>query len=92
MLQIEESSILFHPDPDDYVGGSFDVTIPTGTVQVTVPVNTTQDIFVEPDEYFSATLSLPGAPDAVVVGTPDVAFVTITDDTGMFGISTSCTS
>ena len=53
---------------------------------VTVPVATDEDNFVEHDEYFSATLTLPGAQEAVAVGSPDVAFVTILDTTRMFEI------
>ena len=66
---------------------STSVVISAGSVTVTVPVTTNEDNFVEPDEYFSATLSLPGAQEAVAVGSPDVAFVTITDTTRMFEIS-----
>ena len=62
------------------------MTIPAGTVNGVLPVTTNEDNFVEPDEYFSATLSLPGAQEAVAVGSPDVAFVTITDTTRMFEI------
>ena len=81
------SSFHFHPDPDDYSSVSTSVVISAGSVTVTVPVTTNEDNFVEPDEYFSATLSLPGAQEAVAVGSPDVAFVTITDTTRMFEIS-----
>ena len=56
--------------------------IPTGTVQVTLSVNTVEEDIVEEDEYFSATLSLLGKPDAVVICSPDVAFVTIIDERG----------
>ena len=76
-------SLLSHPDPDDYTGGSFTVLIPAGTVMVTVAVTTLADILVEDDEYFKATLSLPGAPEAVVFGYPNMAFVTVTDETRM---------
>ena len=81
------SAFHFHPDPDDYSSVSTSVVISAGSVTVTVPVTTNEDNFVEPDEYFSATLSLPGAQEAVAVGSPDVAFVTITDTTRMFEIS-----
>ena len=64
---------------------STNVVISAGSVTVTVPVTTNEDNFVEPEEYFSATLSLPGAQEAVAVGSPDVAFVTIMDNTCMFG-------
>ena len=69
------------PDPDDYMGGSFNVSLQTGKVKVTLTVTTLTSKFVEDDEYFKATLSLPGAPEAVVAGSPEVAFVTITDTT-----------
>ena len=65
---------------------STNVVISAGTVTVTVPVATNEDNFVEPDEYFRATLSLPGVQEAVAVGSPNVAFVTITDTTRMFKI------
>ena len=68
------------------MGGSFDVVIPAGLVKVTLPVRTNEDDIVEEDEYFKATLSLPGAPEGVLVGTPDTAYVTITDTTGMLGL------
>ena len=58
------------------------MTIPTGTDQVTLSVNTVVEDIVEEDEYFGATLSLPGSPDTVVIGSPDVAFVTIIDERG----------
>ena len=66
---------------------STNVVISAGSVTVTVTVTTNEDNFVEPEEYFSATLSLPGAQEAVAVGSPDVAFVTIIaiGNTCMFG-------
>ena len=60
--------------------------IPAGTVKVTVPVTTLTDNLVEDDEYFKATLSLPGAPEAVEVGSPNMSFVTITDETRTLGL------
>ena len=74
-----------HADPDDYIGGSFIVSIPAGTVKATLNVTTLADNFVEDDEYFKATLSLPSAPEAVVVSSPNMAFVIITDETRMLG-------
>ena len=65
------------------MGDSFDVVIPAGSVKVTLPVRTNEDNIVEEDEYFNATLSLPGAPVGAVVGTPDTAYVSIIDTTGM---------
>ena len=73
-----ELSFLFHLD-SDYIGGSFDMFIPAETVSKTLLVFSLRDNFVEDDEYFKATLNLPDAPEAVVVGTPDVAFVSIAD-------------
>ena len=73
-------------DPDDYLGGSFDVSIPAGSVKVTLNVSTLRDHIVELTEYFKATLSLPGAPERCVVGTPDMSYITIQDDTRMLGL------
>ena len=73
---------LFYLDLD-YIGGSFNVVIPAGTVNVTLPVTTLTDIYIEDDKYFKATLNLSGAPETVDVGSSDVAFVTITDATRM---------
>ena len=67
---------------------STNVVISAGSVTVAVPVTTNEDNFVEPDEYFRATLSLPFAQEAVAVGSPDVAFVTILDTACMFGTHT----
>ena len=61
--------------------------IPAGTVKVTVSETTLRDNFVEDDEYFKAILSLPSDPEAVVVGSPNMAFITIADDTRMLGLS-----
>ena len=76
----------FSSDGTDYTGGSFNVVIPAGTTKVTVPVDTLNDDFKEDDEYFKATLTIPGAPEDVVIGSTNMAFVTITDETRMWGI------
>ena len=60
--------------------------IPAGTMKVTVSVITLTDNLVEDDEYLKVTLSLPGSPEAVVYGSPNMAFVTITDETRMLGL------
>ena len=73
-------------DANDYIGGSFDVFIRAGSVKVTLSVSTLQDHIVELPEYFKATLSLPGAPEGCVVGTPDMSYITIVDDTRMLGL------
>ena len=49
----------------------------------TLNVSTLKDNFVEVDEHFKATLSLPGTPQAVIIGSPEMTFVTITDATRM---------
>ena len=41
---------------------------------------------MEPAEYFKATLILPGAPKGCVVGTPDMSYITILDNTRMLGL------
>ena len=53
-------------------------------MMVALSVTTLRDNFVENNEYFKATLNLPDAQEVVVVGSPDVVFVTIVDDTRMF--------
>ena len=63
----------------DYTGGSFNVVIPASTTKVTVPVATLDDNLLEDDEFFKATLTIPDAPADVVVGSPNMAFVNITD-------------
>ena len=68
------------------MGGSFDVVIPAGSVKVTLPVTTNENNTLEDNEYFKATLSLPGAPEGVLVGTPDTAYVTINDTDGTLGL------
>ena len=77
--------VLLHrpSDPDDYFGGSFTVPIPPGSIKVTLNVSTLRDNIVELAKYFKATLSLPGAPEGCVVGTPDMSYITIQDDTRM---------
>ena len=60
--------------------------IPAGSVKMLLNVSTLQDIIVEVTEYFKATLSLPGAPEGCVVGTPDMSYITIVDDTRMLGL------
>lgn len=70
---------LTPPAPTDYVGGSLYVSVPAGTVEVTLPVTTLFDNLAENNEHFKATLSLPDGPKDMVVGSLDVVFVTITD-------------
>ena len=62
------------------------MSIPAGSINVTLNVSTLQDNIVELPEYFKATLSLPGAPEGSVVGTPDMSYTTIQDDTRMLGL------
>ena len=54
-----------------------------GSTNKTLPLIPLRDSIVEADEYFKATLSLPGAPRGCVVGTPDTSYITIEDDTRM---------
>ena len=60
--------------------------IPPGSIKVTLNVSTLRDNILETAEYFKATLSLPGAPEGCVVGTPDMSYITIQDDTRMLGL------
>ena len=62
------------------------MVILVGATKVTVPVATLSDNFVEDDEFFKATLTIPGAPEDMVIGSTNMAFVTITDETRMWGI------
>ena len=61
------------------------MSIPAGSVEVTLNVSTLRDSIVELPEYFKATLSLPGAPEGCVVGTPDMSYIAIIDNTRMLG-------
>ena len=68
--------------PRDYGGGTFTCTISEGVAKINCPsIPTYLDMPLETDEYFKATLSLPGGLENTQVG-PDPAFVTITDRTG----------
>ena len=69
--------------PGDYAGVSLNVSIPAGSIKVTLPLTTLKDSTVEADEYFKAALTLPGAPVGCIVGTPDTAYITVTDGTCM---------
>ena len=62
------------------------MSIPAGSVKMTLNVSTLQDDIVEPAEYFKATLSLPGAPEGCVVGSLDMSFITILDAMRMLGL------
>ena len=62
------------------------MSIPAGSVKVMLNVSTLRDSIVELPVYFKATLSLPGAPEGCVVGTPDMSYITIIDDTSMLGL------
>ena len=65
----------------DYIGRSSVISIIAGQTVVTYPVDTLPDNFLEDDEYFKATLSLPTT-GPVVLGPSRMAFVTITDGNG----------
>ena len=62
------------------------MSIPDGSVKVTLNVSTLRDNIVEQPEYFKVTLSLPGAPEGCVVGTPDMSYITILDNSHMLGL------
>ena len=67
--------------PNDYLGGTFNVTIPAGRSMANLSVPTIKNDTVENDEVFKATLYPPPGSDSVVVGI-DTAYVTITDTSG----------
>lgn len=50
---------------------------------MTLSVPTLRDNILEGNEQFKATLSLTFGPSNVIIGSPHMAFVTITDTTGM---------
>ena len=66
---------------DDYVGGTFDVTILAGMMNATLSVVTNVGTFPEDTELFKAILSLSEGADNVVVGV-DTAFIQIMDIVG----------
>ena len=70
--------------PNDYTGGNFSVLVPAGSAKVTLDVDTLTDNILEDAEFFKATLTIPDAPDNVVVGSPNMAFVTIADGTSTY--------
>ena len=67
--------------PSDYLGGTFNVTIPAGSSMANLSVLTIKTDTVEVDEIFKATLTFPHGSDRVVVGI-ETAYVTITDTSG----------
>ena len=69
--------------PADYATGSFEAIIPSGTLKVTVSVPTLRDNLVEDNEHFKANLSLVVGSGNVIIGSPRMAFVTITDASRM---------
>ena len=62
------------------------MSIPAGSVKVTLNVSTLPDNIVEPAKYFKAALSLSGAPEGCIVGTPYMSYIIIVDDTRMLGL------
>ena len=68
-------------DGVDYTGKSSVVSFPAGETRAVCPIDTTQDTFVERNEYFKATLSHP-LTGPVDFGTPTMAFLKITEDDG----------
>ena len=83
------NTLPFSSAPNDYIGGTFNVFIPAGSTKVTLAVDTLTDNIFEDDEHFKATLTIPGAPGSVVLGSPNMAFVTITDTTSMWRLLVS---
>ena len=66
---------------EDYVGGTFDVTILAGLTNATLSVVTNVGTFPEDNEFFKAIFSLSEEADNVVVGA-DTAYIQITDTVG----------
>ena len=82
MLHCACASFPMHPlAPSDYMGGTFNVTIPANMAMANLQITTTKTDLVEADEDFKVTLSVPSGSDSVVVGT-NTTFVTIMDRTG----------
>ena len=73
----------------DYTTGSFRAFIPSGNLKVTVSIPTLRDNLAEDSEHFKANLSLAVAPGNVIIGSPYVAYVTITDVKRMYLICMS---
>ena len=83
------NTLPFSSAPNDYTGGSFNVFIPAGSTNVTLTVDTLTDNILEDAEHFKAILTIPGSPGSVVVGSPNMAFVAITNTTSMWRLSVS---
>ena len=72
---------LITSDGVDYTGKSSVVSFLPGETRKTCTIATISDTLFERNEYFTANLSQP-LNGPVVLGTPTMAFVHITDDDG----------
>ena len=67
----------------DYTPGPYNVSFTSGQASATLFVSTTNDVAVEPSQYFKVMISSVDKPNIVGIGTPNTSFVTIEDNPGI---------
>ena len=70
--------------PGDYTSGGYSLSFSAGQTSGMLSVQTSDDTIAECDEFFKVMITRSNRPDKVVIGDPDVCFVTIQDNDGEF--------
>ena len=67
-------------DPGDYTSGGYSLSFSAGQTSAILFVSTVNDTVAECDEFFKVTITGSNLPEKVLIGDPNICFVTIQDD------------
>ena len=66
--------------PGDYTSGGYSLSFSVGQASSVLSVPTLDDTIAESEEFFKVMITGSDRPDKVIIGDPDVCFVTIQDN------------
>ena len=66
--------------PGDYTSGGYSLSFSVGQTSSVLSVPTLDDNVAELEEFFKVMITRSNRPDKVIIGDPDVCFVTIQDN------------
>ena len=70
--------------PGDYTSGGYSLSFSAGQTSATLSVQTSDNTIAELEEFFKVMITRSDRPDKVLIGDPDICFVTIQDNDGEF--------
>ena len=70
--------------PGDYTSGEYSLSFSAGQTSAILSVQTSDNTIAELEEFFKVMITGSNRQDKVLIGDPDICFVTIQDDDGGF--------